>query len=280
MCYSCGKHVTQRLWYLEPEKHRIAYEGLLPRIVERFLYQGVKVGLKSIAKKQPYGTEDRWTGINRGLWDWLAKNVHGFQALPDLESAFKIIDMAHEIGLAHCTCREVMAPDMPMEWKCLGLNYSAKIAFQSNTQPIRPISREEAKDLLTSQREQGCYQSVGWMWDANVNWLCNCDEHCGVHRTAECEWTVIPSFFVSSLVRPEACEGSRNCAQVCQREGAVRFDNDGRFVSDEAHEMLCRGCGLCVERCPTGALGLIPRQAYWDILTKSKKRLPKGDLSI
>lgn len=279
MCYSCGEHVTQQLWYLEPEKHRTLRKGFLPKIIERYMNEMVEGGLKKVASKQPYGA-DRWTGISRSLWDWFAKSIHGFQVVPDLESTLRVIDMANEVSLSPCHCREMLNPDQDNPWKCLGLNYSAKIAYQRTPQRTRLISKGEAKDIIASQREEKCFQSVGWMFDANVSWICNCDEFCASHRTVELEWALIPSFFVSHLIKPEACDGCQICTQVCHCQGAVKFNEEGTFLSDEDHETLCRGCGLCVEHCPTGALGLVPRRTYWDVSTKRKTTLPKGELSI
>jgi Pyruvate/2-oxoacid:ferredoxin oxidoreductase delta subunit len=254
--------------------------GLLRDIVDRYMGQYVRYGLQQVAKKQPYGTDDRWTGINRALWDWMSKTIHAFQVLPDAESAFKIVDMANEIGLLFCNCRDKITPEQPEVWKCIALNNSAKITFQLEVDPIRVISKDEAKEIIAAQRTLGCFQSVGWQWDANVSWMCNCDQFCGAHRTPECPWTMIPSFFVSHLVKPEACDGCQVCLEWCLRPGAIRFNKDGRVITDELHAALCRGCGQCIEHCPTGALGFLPRQVYWDVPTKSVKRLPPAALPV
>jgi NAD-dependent dihydropyrimidine dehydrogenase PreA subunit len=268
MCLSCEEHVVQRLWYLEEQSH--ISSGMLTDAIDRIMYPGIVLpGLRSIKKRQPYSTE-HWAGVSRILMDWIAKSIHGFQVLPDLESTFKVIDLSNEIGLSICTCRKILSPDQPEAWKCIGLNNAARITFKHDAQPFRVITKEEAKQLVAERREAGCFQSVGWRLGPNVTWVCNCDEYCGCHRTPEIEWGMIPSFFVSDLVKPESCDGCQVCTQSCHR-GAIGFDTNGWAVIDAA---LCLGCGQCVEHCPNQALALVPRKVYFDVVTRRRVELP------
>jgi len=241
------------------------------RLVDRIMYSGIiRPGLQSIKKRQPYGTE-RWTGVTRALWDAITRSLHGFQVLPDLDSALAVVDKANEVVLSTCACREVLSPDQPQAWKCIGLNMAAKVTMNHEAQPWRAISKVEAKEIIAEQRQQGCFQSVGWRLGPQVNWLCNCDQHCGAHRAPELEWGLIPSFFVSHLVKPDSCDSCRECAEWCLRPGALSFASDGRVRIEEA---LCRGCGLCIEHCPTGALGYAPRRVIYDVAAGKKVVLP------
>jgi Pyruvate/2-oxoacid:ferredoxin oxidoreductase delta subunit len=231
--------------------------------------------LESIKKRQPYGTE-RWTGVSRALMDWVCKTLYGYQVLPDLESACKVIDLANEIGLGVCECHQTFSENPEEKWRCIALNNAARITFKHNTHPCRVISKEEAKLLVAEQRERGCFQSVGWRLGANVVWLCNCDEYCGAHRTPELEWDMIPSFFVAEMSNPDKCMGCRVCIQWCHR-GSIGADADGRAEIDGVR---CLGCGQCVEHCPEHALALVPRQEYYDLSTRRKVKLPSGTMQI
>jgi len=278
MCLTCGQHVTERLWYLEPEKHRLQSLGLLQDVFNRHLPPIVDAGLWVIGHKQPYGKRHQLNGVSRQLFNWLTQTVHGVQVLPDQASAFKVIDLANELALMPCPCRQIIAPHLPPAWKCLGLNLAAKIYFRRETpEPVRAIGKEEAKTLVAEWRAQGAYQSVGWLWNANVVWVCNCDQYCASHRLYEVEWATVPSFVVAHLARPEACQGCQACARWCLRPGALSFDADGRAAIDEA---LCRGCGLCVEHCPHGALGFAPRRVFYDVLHKTARPLSPERVTI
>ena len=88
---------------------------------------------------------------------------------------------------------------------------------------------------------------------------------------------MIPSFVVASLVKPGACSGCQECARWCSRAGALTFAADGQVVINES---LCRGCGMCIEHCPTKALGFVPRQVFYDVLTKTVRPLGKGTINL
>jgi len=277
MCLTCGKHVAEQLWYLEPEKHRLRSLGLGRDAISYNLNPLIMSALKLIKRKQPYNTNP-FTGISKWLLNWFGKTIHGVQALPDLDSAFQVIDMANEVSLTPCICRQALAPDQPPAWKCIGLNIAAQVQFQREAkEPVKAISKQEAKDITTEWRQRGAFQSAGWLWDANVIWMCNCDEHCGSHRVSELEWGMIPSFVVASLVKPGACSGCQECARWCSRAGALTFAADGQVVINES---LCRGCGMCIEHCPTKALGFVPRQVFYDVLTKTVRPLGKGMVKL
>jgi Pyruvate/2-oxoacid:ferredoxin oxidoreductase delta subunit len=158
------------------------------------------------------------------------------------------------------------------------LNIAAQVHFRREAkEPVRAIGKQQAKDIAAEWRQKGAFQTAGWLWDANVIWLCNCDEHCGSHRAPELEWALVPSFVAASLVRPDLCQGCRECANWCPRPGALAFDQNGLAL---VHETLCRGCGLCIEHCPTGALGFVPRRTFYDVLNKVVRPLGKGVVKL
>ncbi|MBN1179846.1 MAG: 4Fe-4S binding protein [Anaerolineae bacterium] len=270
MCLTCGKHVAERLWYLDPERHRIRSFGAARDMFTRYMHPIIFNGLRVTGRKQPYG-QHQFDAISKQVLTWVTKTFHGVQILPDLDSAFQVIDMSNELALVPCLCKQIIAPDEPLEWRCLSLNVAAQVYFKKDSPyPVRPITKQQAKDLTAGWRERGAFQSTGWLWDAHVVWICNCDMYCASHRSTEVVWGAIPSFVVSTLVRPEACAGCRECASWCQRDGALTFGADGRVVIDPA---LCRGCGLCIEHCSQGALGFTTRRFYYDIVQKEAREL-------
>jgi ferredoxin len=53
----------------------------------------------------------------------------------------------------------------------------------------------------------------------------------------------------------------------------LSFDESDIAVVDAAR---CKGCGLCIDNCPTDALAFEARRVYHDITTKSVKSLGSG----
>jgi Pyruvate/2-oxoacid:ferredoxin oxidoreductase delta subunit len=270
MCTTCGKHNAENLWYLQEERHRIRSLGLFRDILSRNLNPLITAGLKLVRRKQPDYANSRMNTVSRGLLDWFAKTLHGMQFLPDGESAFNIIDMANELALMPCLCRLAMDPDEPPVYRCIAMNIAARIyERQDRKLDVQAIDKQQAKQLVSDWREKGAWQSVGWLWDANVIWVCNCDERCVSYRAPEVVWGGIPSFLVSTVGKRSACSACLQCANWC-KHGALSFDEDGIAVVDSA---ACKGCGLCTEHCPTDVLVMQPRQTYYDITTKTVRHL-------
>ena len=270
MCTTCGKHNAESLWYLEEERHRIRSLGLFRDIVAKNLNPLITLGLKLVRRKRPDYLGSQMPVVSRGLLDWFAKTLHGMQFLPDIDSAFNIIDMANEIALMPCLCRLTMDPEEPPVYRCIAMNIAARI-YQRHDQTVdlREINKLQAKQLVSDWREKGAWQSVGWLWDANVIWVCNCDERCVSYRAPEVVWGGIPSFLVSTVAKPSACSSCMQCANWC-KHGALSFDERDVAVVDAAK---CKGCGLCIEHCPDDVLVLQPRQTYYDITTKTVRHL-------
>ena len=266
MCTTCGKHNAENIWYLDEERHRIRSLGLFRDIVSRNLNPLITIGLKLVRRKQPDYLGSRMGTVSRSVLDWFAKTLHGMQFLPDIDCAFNVIDMANELALVPCLCRQAMDPDEPPVYRCIAMNIAARIYFRpENRVDAKPLGKQQAKELVTEWRRKGAWQSVGWLWDANVIWVCNCDEHCVAYRAPEVEWGGIPSFLVSSVADPSACSGCLECGDWC-KHGALSFDVNDIAVVDSAR---CKGCGLCIEHCPTDALAFESRRTYYDIATKS-----------
>jgi ferredoxin len=270
VCTTCGLHNAEGIWYLDEERHRIRSLGRFRDGISNKLNPLISVGLKLVRRKQPDYRSSRMGFVSRAVLDWFAKTLHGMQFLPDIDSAFKVIDTANELALVPCLCRQAMDPDDPPVFRCIAMNIATRIYFRPEMKvEARPIDKQQAKNLVADWRAKGAWQSVGWLWDANVIWVCNCDEHCVAYRAPEVVWGGIPSFVVSTLAQPSACNSCGDCAGWC-KHGALSFDEAEIPVVDAAK---CKGCGLCIDNCPTDALAFEPRRSYYDITTKSPVHL-------
>ncbi len=266
MCLECGKHHSETVWYLDKEKHRIRSLGSFRDIVAFNLNPLITAGLKLVRLKQPDYLNTKMNGISRRLLNWFARVLHGMQVLPNLETAHQIIEMANELALMPCLCRQVMEPDQPPVYRCLAMNIASRIYEKhQGTLDVKPITKTEAKELVSQWRRKGAWQSVGWLWDANVIWVCNCDENCVGHRAPEADWGTIPSFMVAAVGKLSACAGCRTCLDKCLHQ-AISFAVNGKVVVDQAR---CKGCGLCIETCENQVLAFESRQTVYDVRTKT-----------
>jgi len=272
MCLECGKHNSDNAWYLDEEKHRIKSLGLAKDIIAQHLNPLITVGLKFVRLKQPDYVNTKMNVVSRNLLSWSAKTLHGMQFLPNIEAAYNIIDMSNDLALMPCLCRKAMDPDDPPVMRCIAMNIAVKIYEKEDKNlEIQRISKDKAKELVRKWRKKGAWQSVGWLWDANVIWVCNCDEHCVAYRAPEAAWGGIPSFMIATVGKPSACVGCRECMAKCKHQGIYFGEDDKVRVNPDK----CKGCGLCIETCENQVLVFEPRQTYYDVRTKTIKHLGK-----
>jgi len=279
MCLICEEHMA-RAWYLDPRSHqtRGGLAGAFDNWVDTIMYPRIVVpGLEVIKKRQPYGTE-RYGRVSSFFMSWLTKSLHGFQVVPCTDWAEQAIDLATDVVLSICSCRKVFAgPNEPLAWKCIGLGNAARVTRDTSVQPFRDISKAEAKDIVAAQRKAGCFISIGWRRGSYANWMCNCDQWCGSHRTPELPLGMVPSLFVSKVVA-ERCDGCGICGQVCHRKFAITFSRPSGLASIDPG--WCLGCGLCLERCPKKAIMFAPRDVYFDMRAGGLVQAPAGATSV
>jgi len=124
----------------------------------------------------------------------------------------------------------------------------------------RPITREEALCILHECEEAGLVHSVDNRQDSNT-YICNCCSCCcGLLRgmvDREAPGAIASSRFVAT-VDEDACVGCGVCIDRCPL-GALDLSDEG--VSTVTR-MRCIGCGLCAITCPTDALTLQERPAH------------------
>jgi electron transport complex protein RnfB len=180
------------------------------------------------------------------------------------ESASAMLDRAKSWGVRDCICRVQkgligQACGHPIE-NCL-VFAPVENAF-ARSEDVRPLTREEALDVLREAGEAGLIHSSGNYRRGNT-YICNCCTCCcGVLRGIVefgIQTAVARSAF-RTVLESEECVGCGSCADRCSFgalslvDGAVRIDSD-----------RCAGCGLCIPACPVGALRL--------------ERLPEEDLT-
>jgi ferredoxin len=171
------------------------------------------------------------------------------------ERAVELIESAKSWGVRDCICRVQQklvgkGCDRPLE-ACM-VFAPVEGAFQGHG-PDRPLTKEEALEILRQTEEAGLIHSTGNFRDGNA-YICNCCTCCcGILRSVA-EFG-IPTANVSSdfyaVVDAEECIGCGDCIEQCQFN-ALAVPEDVCEV-DVAH---CIGCGQCTIVCPTDAITL------------------------
>ncbi|MFC2095581.1 DUF362 domain-containing protein [Candidatus Bipolaricaulota bacterium] len=171
------------------------------------------------------------------------------------ERASAVLDRAKSWGVRDCICRVQkkligQACDHPVE-NCL-MFAPVENAFEGS-EDIRPLSKEEALDVLRDAEKAGLVHSSANYRRGNT-YICNCCTcSCGVMRgIAEfgIQTAVARSAF-RAVVETEKCVGCGTCLERCQF-GALSL-SDGKAQIDPDR---CAGCGLCVTTCSVEAIRL------------------------
>jgi NAD-dependent dihydropyrimidine dehydrogenase PreA subunit len=136
------------------------------------------------------------------------------------------------------------------------LSFGSAAAFYQRNGMGRPISQEEALNILKTADEAGLVLQPGNAQQPNFICCC-CGDCCGVLRNLKNHpdpASVIGSAF-TAVVDPESCTGCGLCEIRCQMD-ALNLDN----YIPEVSAARCIGCGLCVSTCPYEALSLVRKE--------------------
>jgi ferredoxin len=181
----------------------------------------------------------------------------GIEAFP-YERAIELLEGAKSWGVRDCICRVQQSLignecDKPIE-TCL-VFAPVEDAFQDSLAD-RPISKEDALQILHQTEEAGLVHTTGNYRDGH-SYICNCCSCCcGLLRSIT-EFGVSGSTIRSDfhpIVDDEACIGCGECIDLCQF-GALSIPEDVCQVDDTR----CIGCGLCATACSVDALHLARR---------------------
>jgi len=171
------------------------------------------------------------------------------------EKAAELLRERDRFLIAPCICRRerTMAGHGcgRMEEACLIMGGGVDYYLENGIG--REIGRAEALALLERADAEGLVlQPSNAKRIANICMCCGCC--CGVLRTIKS--LPRPADFVSTPFRVErtaaACSGCGVCLSRCPM-GALTRDAEGRIVPDAER---CIGCGLCVSTCPSRSLAL------------------------
>jgi Pyruvate/2-oxoacid:ferredoxin oxidoreductase delta subunit/DNA-binding Lrp family transcriptional regulator len=168
-----------------------------------------------------------------------------------------ITDTKETIHVANCVCKQgeaVMGEPCQQTDNievCLLIGSTSYAARNR----ARQISKEECLKILDMAEEKGMVLQPGNSRKPNCICIC-CGCCCGVITTAK-KQSHPARFFVSNYyarIDTDLCKGCGLCLQRCQMEAIIAQDKNFRVDLDR-----CIGCGLCVTKCKLEAVKLIKK---------------------
>ncbi|MFX1477945.1 MAG: 4Fe-4S binding protein, partial [Promethearchaeota archaeon] len=171
----------------------------------------------------------------------------------------EIIQKFDDIAVGHCYCRHFRdlvgepCKQTDLRENCFTFGKSAR--YTSEQGFARMISKEEALDILKKSEEDGLVHKAyhpNRDFKREEDSICNCcSDCCGQARGI----TANLSNYIAK-VYPEICTGCGICVEKCY-SGAKELNDEGKA---ETNEELCIGCGICAAFCPEGAISLVEKQ--------------------
>ena len=200
------------------------------------------------------------------------------QEIPDnqepmpYERISNLIEKGQSFAVAQCICKKEKkllgkGCDYPQE-VCLGIAPVAGIF--DNYHWGRPISKQEAYDVLKTSEEAGLVHMTGNVSEGHF-FICNCCGCCcgvlqGLKMLGKADGA---NSHYYARINPEECIACGVCAdERCQMEAIIEEDDYYSIITER-----CIGCGLCLTTCPQEAIQLIQKSDQeWTPPPKDEKQ--------
>ncbi len=204
------------------------------------------------------------------------------------EDVVKLIKDVDYLCVSTCACRhrKNLDSDYP---ECnhpdeVCLHFDTLAHYVVNKGMGREITREEAYEILRKSADSGLVHSVGNSQGISDT-ICNCCACCcqwfeAYHRLGHSR-SVAPSNYLVEI-KPETCKGCALCVKRCPMDAlqlrySPKADNKFRKVV-ELDLDRCIGCGVCVHKCPTESLELVQKDTVNDTPENFREYLKRFEL--
>jgi Pyruvate/2-oxoacid:ferredoxin oxidoreductase delta subunit len=275
MCQKCFEH-TRKIWYLQKESFDIQsgrFLKILPGRVRELFYNFYLPRMETFFEgtaaeiNQQSGDRKPYTGLKKWQYNYFSKNLLGGQVCGRIEDTLKVLNMAEDVFLTFCSCKK--GGGGGVDNRCLYLNHNARITRKMKVADHgRFIDKDEAREIILERRKSGHYSYIEWGLRPKVDCICNCDGYCAGISVPEIIWGQIPSMEVVVVSQPERCDPDcLACIVTCHAKAITK---PPKMPVQKIDPMICKGCNLCVERCPYNVFESRPRKLYYDAMLGKK----------
>ena len=187
----------------------------------------------------------------------------------DYERATEVIKTASHRGIGICYCRHKMehkdqACDAPQDI-CMTFNNTA--ASLTRYGHAREVDLEECLDKLQVAYEHNLVQ-FGENVRNQVNFICNCCGCCCEAMIAARRFAILNPVHTTNflpVIDELVCNGCGKCVNACPVEAmtlvSANDPNKPKLKMARLNEDLCLGCGVCVRTCDISGIDLKSRQS-------------------
>ncbi|HEX3014541.1 MAG TPA: 4Fe-4S binding protein [Methanobacterium sp.] len=256
MCEFCIQHGSGKKWYFAAQNYasELAYsEGRDSFIIDTYKnykkYFRRNVILGDIALKIPFFKKYALEKI-----EGFFSQTHSGQVI-SLEDAVTICSIPGRVSIVDCPCRKYILGKN--EKKCILLGATAEIMDNVPEFPhVHDLGAEDAAELLKDFDNSGMVHTIWTYKTPYIGSICNCNNRECVLFHLKNHYphvNVLKKGHEIGFVNEEACNGCRNCQDICQFNAVVLQGGKSRINEK------CYGCGTCRNFCPEGAIQLIPK---------------------
>lgn len=185
------------------------------------------------------------------------KELENSQAAMAFEQVSAIVEQGKSFAVNECICKKEKALlgetcDRPLE-VCLAIAPVTGV-FENSPLGAKPITKEEAYDVLKLSEEHGLVHLTCNFEDGQF-YICNCCSCCcGVLRSINdygVSEAVSSSYYAT--IDEDLCVSCGICAdERCQINAIEEKDDGYKIIEDK-----CIGCGLCISTCEADAISLV-----------------------
>lgn len=183
-----------------------------------------------------------------------------------------------DIAVIECPCRKTRSnPCLPLE-VCLAIGQPfVDFHLEHNPGKTRKITKEEAVKIIEEEHKRG-HIHTAWFKDATADrfWaICNCCKCCCASNDLRKKKIdlIVASGYIAQVDK-KLCNSCMKCSKVCMFDAFAMGNDSAELIWDR-----CKGCGVCVDKCPQKAIKLVRDEKKGDpldVAALSKRAALKG----